>query len=707
MTCLRRWLVVTTFVGIAACVWSCSKDKAPAPGAAAPAPEAQAQGAAPPSPQQPQPASPGSPAPATGQPSGALPPLASKYRPNLILITMEATRPDHLGTYDDALTPTPGLDVLAHEGAIFEQAIAASPLTLPSHASIFTGLYPPRHGVRDNSGFTLDDAQTTLAEHLKANGYRTSAAVGNSIFAGPAGLMQGFDHHAEPKKGSRSATFVVDDAIAAIERMNGAPFFLWVQFDDPHAPYAPPPPFGTQYAARPYDGELAWMDAQIKRLLDYLRTQGLLDASVVVAVGSSGEGLGEHGEDTHGLLLYDTTLRVPLLVRFPRAVKAGTRSKALVSLVDLAPTLVDLLGVPSIATTQGTNFLPILLGADMGEREPAYAESLFGERTFGWVPLHMMRTAKRKFIDGPTAEIYDILRDPSETINAASKNASEVAIARNLMVTLMQSIGGVTELAAGKGAASRREPRTMVAAANLFMKAQAEIELGHAGEAAGLLQQALVKDPGNQAAKSLLAALRGQPVAPTGAAANTFAGQWNLGNSLYVQGKFDEAAKAFRAALAINPSSAETHYVLGNVLAAKGDAAGAEEELRAALTADPKMADAWNKLGIVFDKSKRRPQAIDAFTKAITINPNHADALFNRAKLELLETYLPDARRDVDHLMKTHPEYAPGLFLDAHLCVAEKNSTGAKAALTKLIAVPNLEPGLKAAAEDMLKKIGA
>jgi tetratricopeptide (TPR) repeat protein len=253
---------------------------------------------------------------------------------------------------------------------------------------------------------------------------------------------------------------------------------------------------------------------------------------------------------------------------------------------------------------------------------------------------------------------------------------------------------------------SRRDPKTAVAASNLIMRAQLAVEHGQADKAAPLLAQALAKDPGNPAAKALLAALRGEPPAATGAAANTFAGQRNLGNAYYAQGKLPDAAKAFRAALTLEPQSAETHYALGNVLADQGDLAGAEVELRAAVAVEPAMADGWNQLGIVLDKTRRRPEALVAFTRALEVSPDHADALFNRAKLELLQSQLADARRDLDRLLRAHDDYAAARYLEAHLCMAEKNPAGAKQALSTLLATPKIDPRMKASAEEMLRKIG-
>ena len=632
-------------------------------------------------------------------------PVAMPERPNLIVITMEATRPDHIGCYDDPRAETPALDRLGTEGAILDAAIAAAPLTLPSHASIFTALYPPRHGVRGDEGSTLDRSKPTLAAHLKAQGFATTASVGNSRLGGAIGLKRGFDSFAAPRSGSRRAAEVVDDAIAAIDRVHGHPFFLWVQCDDPHAPYEPPPPYGKKFAGRPYDGEIASMDAQIKRLLEHLRARALLDKTIVVATADHGESLGEHGEETHGLLVYDATLRVPLIVRYPPKATPGTRVKAVVSLVDLAPTVLELLGLPPMAGVQGTSFAPALHGAGMSQREPAYAESLMGEQVFGWAPLYALRTATRKFIDAPNAEVYDIKRDPSETIDMADKDAPVAAEARAQVDQLRRSIGDSAGGTA-KNARARPDPKSLIAVGNLFITAKATIEAGRPQDAASLLERALAKDPSNRAVTSLLAALRGQAAESAAAAPDTFAGQFNRGNALYVQGKLDESAKAFRAALALNPSSAKTQYALGNVLAAQGDTAGAVDELRAAVASDPKLVEGWNALGIVLDKSKRRAEALDAFSRALEVNPDHADALFNRAKLELMNLQLKDARRDLDRLLKARADYAPGLFLEAHLCDAEKNPAGVKASLTKFLALPNLDPRMKAAAEDMMKKAG-
>jgi arylsulfatase A-like enzyme/Flp pilus assembly protein TadD len=696
MIATHRILAAALLFGVMA---ACSKDHEPPK---APPPAGSTSAASGPPGTLGSPASPG--APATPGARATAP-----VKPNLVLITMEATRADHLGAYEDSLAKTPALDELAREGVTFSKAFAVAPLTLPSHASLFTGCYPPRHGVRVNGGAKLKDSETTLAEHLKAQGYLTAASIGTQLLAGDSGFRQGFDFYAEPKRVTRNAAFVVDDAIDAINRMQGGPFFLWVQLNDPAAPYAPPPGFRAAFENRLYDGEIAWMDVQLKRLFDHLRTQGLYDRTVVVATADHGESLGEHGELTHGVFVYESTLKVPWIMRYPHRILPRAKFTGLVSGVDLAPTVLELMGLPPLPYVQGESCVARLAGGNAPEREAIYAESLFGERAFGWAPLHALRTADEKFIDAPNAELYQLKRDPAETINLAMDQPKAVSDSwRPSLAEARRAIGGEdADGTAGRTHAKPgRDPKPLIAAANAFLKAQSAVEEGQPEQAVTLLKESLAKDPGNPAAKSLLSALRAEPAATTGAAANTFAAQWNQGNALYVHGQLDAAAKAFRAALALKPDSVETHYALGNVLAAKGDLVGAEAELRTVVTADPKMTDGWNKLGIVLQRADRRPEALAAYSRALEVSPDDADALFNRAKLKLLENDLKAARRDVDQLLAKHKDYAAAEFLEAHLCMAEGNSAGAKDALTKFLAQPQTDPRMKAAATDMLQKLG-
>jgi len=718
--------------------------------------------------------------------AGEAPKPAPSARPNLVLITLDTTRADHLGCYGDARAATPNLDRIAHEGVLFTQSIAVAPLTLPSHASILTGLYPPRHGARDNADFRLPDTEATLAEHLKAQGYATAAAVGTYILARESGLSQGFERYDEPRRPPRAAgdassiryepiverkaSEVVADAVASIERMRAKPFFLWVHVYDPHEPYAPPAEFRERFAGDLYDGEIAAVDAALGGLFDALRRDGLLDRTLVAVTADHGESLGEHGEDTHGLFVYDSTLRVPLILRYPPALHAGTTYPGLASGVDLAPTLLELMGLPPMQNAEGRSVAKGLTGGSLGEREPVYAESLYGERAYGWAPLHALRSATTKYIDAPERELYDVEHDPREADNLAARQdtkswAVRLDDARKAMgpsdpaaIAAMPgeqrdriaSLGYVSAGGPGLSRKDRPDPKRLVVVSNLYQKAQQAIGAGQDSVAERLLREALTKDPGNPAAASLLGALRfsqndrsgglAQLRAAAAASPGNFEYQWNLGNALFVERRYDEAAKAFRAAIGIRPALGDAHYALGNVLAAQGDTAGAmteyesamkrglntppvlaalgtmqlasgddagaEKSLRAAVTADPGFADGWNQLGILLDRTRRRPEAIDAFSKALDAQPDHADALFNRARIEVLAKDLPAARKDVERLLRAHPDNPQGRFLEANLCVAEGNPGGAKTALTRFLAMRGIDPRMKTAAEGMLARLG-
>jgi choline-sulfatase len=664
--------------------------------------------------------------------------------------------------------------------------VAVAPLTLPSHASILTGVYPPRLGVRDNADYRLGDAETTLAEHLKAQGYSTAASVGSIILSGDLGLRQGFDRYDEPKRAPRDeagagsvrfeeiverpASAVVDDAIESVRRMKERPFFLWVHLYDPHAPYAPPPAFRARFAGHLYDGEIASADSELGRLLTQLRSWGLFERTVIAATADHGESLGEHGEDTHGLLIYDSTIKVPLVVRYPAKIRGGTRYAGLTSGVDLAPTLLELMGLPPMKTAQGRSVAAGLAGGKIVEREPAYSESIYGERAYGWAPLRSLRSAREKYIDAPERELYDLGSDPGEKQNLASQLASKAASWADHLAAAekamgpadpgasdamsaeqrerLKSLGYVSGGAPGLARKDRPDPKKLVAVSNLFLQAQEEISRRHPDAAARLLEQVLAKDPGNPAAASLLGSIKysrneraaglTQLRAAAAASPSSFECQWNLGNALFLERLYDEAAVAYRAAAGIRPESAEAHQALATVLAAKrdapgaireyneaikrglrtprllaalgatqleaGDAAGAEASVRAAVEADPKFADGWTQLGTLLDKGNRRGEAIAAFTRALEAQPDQPDALFNRGKLELLGKDLPAARKDVNRLLAAHPEYAAGQFLNAHVCIAEGNRPAAKEALTRFLAMPATDPRMRAAATEMLGK---
>ncbi len=341
----------------------------------------------------------------------------------VVIITLDTTRADRLSVYGFMDAPMPHLERLAREGVVFDQATSVAPLTLPAHASLFTGLFPPRHGVRDNADRPLSAEHQTMAEVLRARGFRTGAFVGSVVLDADRGLAQGFDHYggvvetdarrpASKTPRRRRGDEVVTDAIRWIEGIDGSPFFLWAHLYDPHKPYDPPEPFRSQHTD-PYIAEIAFADAQIGRVLEALDRRKLMDRTIVVVAADHGESLGDHGERDHGVFVYESVLRVPLIVRAPNL--PPRRIADVVRLVDVMPTVLDLLAVPH-PPSDGMSLAAMLRGEPRGVELDAYSESRYPLR-FGWSPLRALRAGRHKLIEAPRPELYDLDRDPFEQRN--------------------------------------------------------------------------------------------------------------------------------------------------------------------------------------------------------------------------------------------------------------------------------------------------
>ncbi len=342
--------------------------------------------------------------------------------PNVVLISIDTLRADRLGSYGGTRVETPAIDALARGGVRFAKAYSPVPLTLPAHWTIHTGFEPWHHGVVDN-GMTLDTPPgETLAERFAAAGYDTAAFVSASILQRTFGLDRGFSRyddgpaadgaldqllHATGRAGER-----VDQALAWLRRERQKPFFLWLHLYDPHAPYDPPAEFRARYAQRPYDGEVAFVDTQVARLFAALDRAGTADDTLVVLLSDHGESLGEHGEQTHGILLYDATLHVPLIFRLPRALPAGTVRSEPVTLADVAPTVLALAGLPAKAPTDGLD----LFGPALPSRRLA-AISESPHRRFGWATLVAIREGIWKYVQAPRPELYRVDLDPAERLD--------------------------------------------------------------------------------------------------------------------------------------------------------------------------------------------------------------------------------------------------------------------------------------------------
>ena len=347
--------------------------------------------------------------------------------PNIILIAVDTLRPDRLGCYGYSRTKTPNIDGLAEDGVLFRNTIAQVPLTLPSFCSMMTGTYPLFHGVRDFSYGFLPQDRTTLAEVLKSRSYVTGAFIGSFVLDTRFGLDQGFDHYdgkfdlkkyqdIDPGTIQRRGDHVVREANQWIQTNKNKRLFAWIHLYDPHHPYDPPEPYRSQYRTRPYDGEVAYTDFLIGQVLGLLKATGLYDESLIVLTSDHGEGLGEHDEATHGFFVYDSTLKVPLIIKTPQNDPAGKVIEAQVRSVDIMPTILQYASVQTPSQVQGIGLRSLIEGKVGQLGQPyAYSENFYAHSAFGWSPLRTLRTRRHKFVLAPQPELYDLREDPLET----------------------------------------------------------------------------------------------------------------------------------------------------------------------------------------------------------------------------------------------------------------------------------------------------
>lgn len=343
---------------------------------------------------------------------------------NVLLVTLDTTRADRIGCYGNKRAHTPTIDRLARQGAVFARAFAAAPTTLPAHASIMTGQYPVHHGARVNGVYQLDDDRVTLAESLSAAGYRTGATVSSFVLDRQFGLAQGFDQYDDDVSSGEQIPYrfneikadaTTDRAIAWFRAAgdDARPFFYWAHYFDPHSVYQPPAKYLAE-SVGPYDGEITFVDAQLARLLDELRTTGRLDRTLIVVVADHGEALTQHDESSHGYLVYNSTLRIPLIISHP-AVEGPVQVTTVVSQVDIVPTVLSLLGLQAPPAVDGVNLTQRVA------LRPIFGETLQGYQSQGWAPLFTVLQGSQKLIHGPTLELFDYERDPREESNLAAK----------------------------------------------------------------------------------------------------------------------------------------------------------------------------------------------------------------------------------------------------------------------------------------------
>jgi arylsulfatase A-like enzyme/Flp pilus assembly protein TadD len=380
---------------------------------------------------------------------GSHPPVSEM---SVILVTLDTTRADRLGAYGGTAVRTPHLDAVAREGILFETAVSQVPLTLPAHGTILTGLHPAAHGVRHNGIYRLPEEVVTVTERFRDKGFDTAAFIGAYVLNRGFGTEQGFRTYDDVPvnrfrggrdrlfEAERSADQVNERVFRWLDGERGERIFLWVHYYDPHEPYAPPEE-GRDLEGEGYDREISYLDACFGDLVRRLREDGWLDRSLLVVVGDHGESLGEHGEPTHGLFLYEGAVRVPFLLRAPVLLPEGRRVEGPVGLVDVAPTVLDLLEMPPLDDCGGRSLVPMIRGDEDGTTGLVFAETWMPRLEFGWSELYMVRSHRYKYIEAPHRELYDLLDDPEESLNL---EGSDAARAEEMAGWLREWTGGAS-----------------------------------------------------------------------------------------------------------------------------------------------------------------------------------------------------------------------------------------------------------------------
>jgi arylsulfatase A-like enzyme/Tfp pilus assembly protein PilF len=574
---------------------------------------------------------------------------------NVVLITIDTLRADRLGRGF-----TPNLDRLAAESMAFTNARTAVPLTLPAHTTIMTGTLPAVHGVHDN-GVTFTPGPPTLARSFKNAGYRTGAFVGAFVLNHMFGLGEGFDTyddrvHRDPNLGEqleaeRPGGEVVDAALAWLAQAKPEqPFFLWVHLYDPHAPYDPPAEFLAKAGGNAYDGEVAYADAQAGRVLAALRAGNLLDSgrgTLVAVAGDHGEGLGEHGEQAHGMLAYDSTLRVPLLLR-GNGVMRGPND-TIVSLAALAGGLVTLAGVERpVGMSEGLHL------AQAAPAE-AYSETEY-PRTAGWHGLTALVADRWKLILSSEPELYDVTADASEQHNVAAERASTVDAMTKRLRELSSTKEPRADVSVSPEAAERLRalgyvggsasaapdndkapnPARHVAAWTMFEKALAEVNAGRSSAALDALKRLATQYPDARVFQATYA----RALKDTGSARAAVdiyrraVSRWPSDASLYhdlavaarAAGDTQEAMRAEQAALALAGSNAPALNGLGLLQAEAGDATSAAASFEKATEQDPSNASFWTNLGNARREIGDVDRAEHAYRRALALDATYPDA---------------------------------------------------------------------------------
>jgi len=657
--------------------------------------------------------------------------VSSESPPDILLITLDTTRADRIGAYGYQKARTPVLDQLAREGVLFERAISPAPLTLPVHACLLTGLYPPEHGLRTNGYGKLPEQLPTMAEILSDEGYEAGAFVASFVLDHKFGLNRGFEVYddnladAKPTQDAihrfRDGRLVVDAALKWLGLPRSQPVFCWVHLYDPHAPYeAHTAEFGDDFADSLYDGEIAYTDLQVGRLIEYLKEH---PRTIVIVAGDHGESLGDHFELQHGYTLYDSTQHVPFIIKgFPDSVP-GTRISSTVSLVDLLPTVTDLVGQPQPNGISGRSLKAGLLGQSTLESRVCYGGTDDPFLQNAWSPLRSLTTDGWRYIRTTRPELYDLVADPQELKNLASEMPERVQEMDQQLIDL-ESAFAVTEAADVQlsgaeqkalsslgyiGGASREEApkeNTLPDVKDMLpfnVATQQAIDLteqGQFAEAEILLKKIVSESPPEHVFSRLYL---GSALGSQGKYAEAEeiykkvldkrpddeTTLFQLGTLHADQGQFEQAVTVFERCLDLDPESTEPLFNLGLVRSRMGDADSAERIFRAVLQLDPMFPGAWVALGTLLAQNGRTAEAISAFNAELEINPESIEANINLGVLLGGENRIQESHERLLRAVELAPERTDARF---NLGICEEMLGNFDASIAQLKEALRLQP---------------
>lgn len=658
---------------------------------------------------------------------------------NVLVVTLDTTRADHLSCYGREDIQTPNYERLAAEGLLFEQAMTTAPITLPSHSTIFTGRYPLAHGVRDNGLFTLPESELTLAERFQELGYATGAVVASYPVTREFGIAQGFeffdDHitvglenfrgeRTEPQRGvyfdERSAAQVNDAILPWLREHADEPFMAWIHYWDAHQPLIPPAPFDQLYAYDLYLGEIAFVDQSFGKILDFLEEAGIADRTLVVVVGDHGEGRKEHREDSHSMLVYDSTLHVPLIMKVP-GIEGGRRLKSRVGTVDIVPTILDFFGLPIDDQIHGRSLAEWMRSGEeeRDSRGLYYAETLSPRFSHGWGEMRALFDGSSKYIHGPRPELYDLNEDPRELNDLAPTQHEEAAEmkaalgafierrASSSSADAVQSVDAETRqrLAAlgylsssGESPGTVKEelveggiaPQDRIHDITLMSQAKQLLDRKEYVQARERVLRLIELDPGNAFYRSLLASAylglgqvdEAASVIEEAEALVSVSDAAFLAVAQRVFASGNEERGLALARLLVNAhDSGYGRYLLGEMLLAQGEEEAGEQELEAALALDGGLLRARLSLAIQLAKRQQHEAATEHFEALLRRQPFSERGHYNYAVMLLGLTRYDEALDKLARAIQLNPSYWPAHLARLAIYVEQEQTEQADAAL--------------------------